>query len=88
MVLCMHSITLYLSHLFITLKKNLTKIVHFLIYCTQKTHFCLLWEERKIRHTPSNLLYYHLVTSVSFRKSELLVLFHMGLHRNETSSEQ
>ena len=69
MVFYMHSIALCLSCLFIKLRKNLARIVHFLIYCTYETN-----EHRK--HTficfgnsvRSGIFlltsYYHLVTSV------------------------
>ena len=35
----------------------------------------------------SNFLYYHSVTSISFRNLELFMLFHVRLHRIEAFSE-
>ena len=80
MVLCMHSVALFLSCLFINLRKNLVwsvKGTHFLVYYTYETkeHFCLLWEV--LDHAYPHLTSY-IITQLhpfSLEKLELLIFF-------------
>ena len=91
MVLYKHSIDLHLSHLFIILKKNLivrVKIVQFLIYYAyetkEHTFTCIGKSVRSgSPHITSYIItWLHLL---NLDKVELFVLFHVRLHRNESS---
>ena len=86
MVLCMHSIALYLSCLFIKIKKNLVvrvKIVPFLIYYAYETkEHTFVHVGKSIRSGGPHLTSYIIMQLHLFNLEtvELFVLFHMRLH--------